>query len=155
MQRRLALHLTFCLGLCGLAGCGGRVHVEPLTEYEDLHPVSGQITFNGEPIQDATIQLHPVTPKTDGSLVHAPSAVVREDGTFEVFTFRPDGRGRGVPLGEYRISVSWRGSLQGLSESSIDELDERLPAKYTKPQTSGLTVTVTDGENSIPPIALN
>lgn len=155
MKRTLALPLAIGIALCGLSGCSGSAVAEPLTEYDDLHPVSGQITFNGEPIPDATVRLHPVTPKTDGSLVHHPSGVVKEDGTFAIFTFREEGRGQGAPAGEYRISVSWLGSLEGLSESSIDELKERLPAKYTKPQTSGLTVTVTEGENEIPPISLN
>lgn len=138
--------LTLSLG----SGCFRAPVAAEDAVYDDLRPVIGSIAFEGAPIEDASIKLHPVRAATPGA--YLPSAVVKDDGTFIVYSYRPEGRGVGAPPGEYVLTVSWRGPLQGLSESSIDELKELLPKKFTDPRTSGLKVTVTDGENVIPHI---
>lgn len=138
-----------------LAGCGGsKKIVEPVVDYDDLHPVTGQVTFKGEPIPDGTVKFH--TPKSldDPRPSYGPSAIVKADGTFEVYTYREEGKGIGAPAGDYLITVHWVGPTEGLSESSIDELEERIPVKYRNPRTSGLKVTVNAGSNVIPPIDL-
>ena len=148
---------VFCLAgvaLLGLLGCG-RGPANVYTEYADLHPVKGKVTFRGEPIPDATIRLHPVAPPADGSLVHAPSGVVDESGDFEISTYRPAGMGKGAPVGDYRATVSWRGPLKGLTEEQEDELKELIPPKYTRPQSSTITVNVQEGDNELPPIVLD
>lgn len=142
------------VGVLWLVGCGKSAVVEPITDYGDLQKVTGKIEFQGQPIPDATVTLHPVNPSKDGTLPHPPSGVVKDDGTFEISTFRDKGRGLGAPAGEYRVTVSWFGPLQGLSESQIDQLKELLPAKYQQPAQSGLTATVVEGENELPPISL-
>lgn len=159
LTRRQSQNAALVMFFSGIAvfacvGCGAAPVEETFAEYDDLHPVSGQIRYRGEPIPDATVRLHPTTRMADGKLVHPPSGLVREDGTFEIRTFRPEGPGRGAPAGNYRVSISWRGRLKGLSETEIDELKERLPAKVTRATTSDLSVTVNEGENAIPPIRL-
>lgn len=152
---RICLMVVFSGGILGaLSGCGGAVIAEPIVDYGDLQPVTGKVEFNGQPISDATVTLHPVTPPVGGNLPHPPSGLVGEDGTFTISTFRDKGRGLGAPIGEYRITVSWFGSLQGLSESQIDGLKEQLPAKYQHPVKSGLTVTVAPGANELPVLSL-
>ena len=118
------------------------------TQFEDLHPVQGKVLFRGEPIPDATIRFHPHG-QASGSNEAATSAVVDEEGNFEVFTFRREGKGRGAAEGQYRVTVSWSGPLQGLTKDQEDELKERLPVKYTKPQTTPIEVDVVAGENRI------
>lgn len=154
MTRLLTLLVTGSLLMGGLFGCGSSAVAEPVTEYDDLQPVTGQITFNGAPIPDATIWLHPVSTAAEQSLLQPPHGVVNENGEFEIYVYREEGRGRGAPVGEYRLAVSWLGPLEGLTRSQQDELEERLPARYTKPDRSGVTVTVTEGENAIPLISL-
>jgi hypothetical protein len=151
---------AFCLGSAAVAvlclslgsGCFRPPVAAEDTVYDDLRPVTGSIAFQGAPIEDASIKLHPVKGAAPGE--YLPSAVVKDDGTFIVYSYRPEGRGVGAPPGEYVLTVSWRGPLQGLSESSIDELKELLPKKYTDPRTSDLKFTVTDGENVIPHIEI-
>lgn len=155
MKRKWTILLLTAVAGFGLSGCGGATGAEEVdVEFSDLHPVTGTIDFNGQPIPDATVRLHPVQPSPDGSVVHPPSGLVDEEGRFEIHSYRPEGRGKGAPAGEYLISVRWSGPLQGLSESQLEELNERLPAKYTQPRSSGLTVTVTAGVNEVPPISL-
>lgn len=155
MQRVVGFSVLFAWGLCLLSGCGGAVIAEAITEYGDLQKVTGKVEFQGQPIPDATVTLYPMKPSSDGTLPHPPSGLVREDGSFEISTFRDKGRGLGAPIGEYRVTVSWFGPLQGLAESQIDALKERLPNKYQHPAKSGLTVTIAPGENSLPLISLN
>jgi hypothetical protein len=82
------------------------------------------------------------------------TSVADEQGNFEVFTYRPEGKGKGAPLGDYRLTISWTGPLQGLTKDQEDQLKEKLPVKYTQPQTSQITLNVTPGENQIDVITL-
>jgi hypothetical protein len=126
------------------AGCG-RQSIANHIEFEDLCPVRGRVTFQGDPIPDATVRLHPKGGAATHGGTHPPSGVTNDQGGFEIFTYRTEGKGRGAPAGEYEVSISWYGPLQGLTEDQKDELRELLPAKYTQPRTSGLRVTVQAG----------
>ncbi|TVP96393.1 MAG: hypothetical protein EA381_17300 [Planctomycetaceae bacterium] len=133
------------------AGCGepGRANFEI---FEGLHPVKGELRFKGEPIPEASLRLHPMPLGSDGPIV---SAVVDSDGTFEVYTFRPEGKGLGAPAGEYRATVSWFGPTAGMTEDQRDELKELLPAKYGRAQTSPVNIQVAVGENEVGTISLD
>lgn len=141
------------LSAIGIAGCGEET-IANHQEFDDLHPTVGQIDFKGEPIPDATVSLYPIDAVMSRTMVPAASAVVDESGKFEVFTYRPEGKGLGAPQGEYEVSISWRGPLKGLTNDQIDELEERLPTKYLNPKKSGIKVSITDGENTLPAISL-
>jgi len=134
--------------LIGVSGCGS----ETSPEQREVHPAFGSVLFKGKPIPDATVRLHPVTPPADGKPVFIPRGKVDEFGSYTISTYAV---ADGAPAGEYRVSLSWQGPLQGLSEDEEDKLRERLPWKYTSPETSGLTVSISDGENLLPEIALN
>ena len=130
-----------------LSGCGGgQTPPEP-----PLFPVTGQVFYRNQTIPDATVRLTPVTPPRNGKPLYLPHGTVDESGLFTLSTYR---RGDGAPAGEYYVSFSWVGSLKGISEDDEDKLPERLPRKYTNPQTSGFTVTVKEGSNILPAFAL-
>lgn len=134
-----------------VAGCG-----EPLKAdfevFDDLHPVTGKVRFKGEPIPEASIRLHPMPLGSGGPVI---SAVVDQEGAFQVYTFRPEGKGLGAPAGEYRATISWFGPTAGLREEQKDELKELLPAKYGRPQTSPVIIQVAAGENEVSTISLD
>jgi len=134
-------------------GCGDPA-VQNYKEFEDLQPVVGEIDFKGAPIPDATVNLFPVGTRLTLATAPVASGAVDETGKFELFTHRTDGRGRGVETGEYVMTVSWMGPMKGLTSEQIDALKERLPVKYLNPQTSGLKVTIVQGENTLPKISL-
>ena len=120
--------------------------------YDDLHPVMGELRFQGEPIPEASIRLHPMPLGTKGPAV---SAVADEEGAFQVYTFRPEGKGLGAPAGDYRATISWFGPTAGLTEEQRDALKELLPAKYGQPQSSPVNIQVSAGENQVGTIDLD
>jgi len=134
--------------VAGMIGCGQTTDPNA----REVFPAFGSITFKGEPIPDASVRLHPVNPPEDGKPVFVPRGRVDETGVYSLTTYTADD---GAPPGEYRVSVSWVGPLKGVSEDDEDKLKERLPRKYTSAETSGLQVTVSEGENFLPELALN
>jgi len=139
------------LGCLLVVGCG-----EPLPPdfavADDLFPVTGEVKFKGEFAPEATLQFHPV-----GGLPTAPAvtAVADTEGKFQVFTFRPEGKMLGAPVGQYKVTASWLGATVGLTQEKIDELKERVPAKYQKPQTTPLMIEVASGENQVGVMAID
>ncbi len=78
-------------------------------------------------------------------------ARVNEQGMYKVFT----AGGQGLPLGDYQVSIAEDGPL---IETNMDtgkivfpsgsrKSKARIPRKYQDEHTSGLTVTVSTGEN--------
>ncbi len=140
--------------LCVCLGCGSPV-VSDVAEFGDLHPVTGRVTFDGKPIPGGSVRLFPVGSGASAASSDVHSAVVREDGSFEVRTFRAGGQGIGAPAGDYQVSVSWTGHPYIDTDIPRDELPEQLPARYTRPQTSGLEAKVTSGGTVLPEFELN
>lgn len=135
------------------AGCGG-APVSDVAEFNDLQPVYGKVSFQGQPIAGGSVRLHSASAPSEDGQSDVYTGIVREDGFFEVHTFRASGRGLGVPVGEYLLSFSWLGVEEGGPDMPRDELPERLPAKFTLPQTSGLQATVLEGGSVVPDIDL-
>jgi hypothetical protein len=131
-----------------LPGCGQA----PEPNAREVFPTLGFVTFKGKPIPDASIRLHPMPPPDDGKPVFVPRGSVDESGMFVLSTYR---QGDGAPPGDYRVSFSWVGPLDGVDEDEEDRRRERLPRKYNSAETSGVMVTVTAGENLLDEIALN
>ena len=143
---KTCLTLIAAVALCG---CG-------LTSNDEIAretlPVTVGLTYNGQPAPDAVVVFHPVEKPADGKPAIVPRGVAQPDGSLVISTYA---RGDGVPPGEYRLAFSWQGPLDGLDEDEIDELAERMPSVYRRPETSGFTLTVSeDAPNEFPPIEL-
>jgi hypothetical protein len=95
------------------------------------YAVSGSISINGVPAEDAVVSLHPVAPLRWAYV--APRCRVRKDGTFEINTTRIK---EGADASLYAITI----------ESS------RVPARYRRPDASPLRLRVADGPYWLPPI---
>ena len=134
--------LSVCLLL---SGCGG-------TEHPGTYPVQGTVTFNGQPVADATVNFHPVG--------QSRSSVGRTDaqGRYELTTFSS---GDGAMPGEYRVAIS-KFELPPGAEAEDPEPPEELqsdaealvpqnvlPERYASPDTSELTATVSVGPNTV------
>jgi hypothetical protein len=109
-----------------------------------VYPARGTATWEGKPLANASIFLHPVDAKSANA--PRPRAVVQEDGTFAVGTYRKDD---GAPAGEYRVTVQCFNKRKGQ-----DMPANVLPPRYAAPETSGLTVRIQEGDNQLPPIQL-
>jgi len=119
-------------------GCaGGHVGAPPTV------PVSGMVTYNGEPVADATVSFHPqgdhrsAYAKTDAAGAYRLTTVHEHDGAM---------------LGEYQVTVS-----KIIDENAVAPTNDiaavrptpkytsMIPEKYGKPTTSGLSASVEKG----------
>ena len=109
-------------------------------------PVNGKVLLpDGKPAEHATVVLHPVG--DDGPSTARPRGKVSADGSFTLTTYDADD---GAPAGEYRVTIElWRTTGRG-DEGPTN----RLPPKYARPDTSGLTATVGAGPTEMEPIKL-
>ena len=108
-----------------LAGCGS-----------ELSQVSGRVTFDGEPVDRATVVFQgPGLPQAVDT--------TRADGIYSLST----GGKQGLPPGAYRVTISAYQTRRSENELSEPVPVLRTPAKYNKPETSGLTAEVQPGHN--------
>ncbi len=112
-----------------------------------MHPVRGQVLYNGKPVKGAQVVFHPLEPQSVN--VQKPLAYTDAEGRFSLMSERP---GDGAPAGEYAVTVEQRErTAWGREEVKARNL---LPTRYSQPKTSGLRFQVQPGENEMPPLHL-
>jgi hypothetical protein len=136
--------LTVSVGLLLLMGCGTTI---------PKGAVSGKVMYNSQPVNGATLFLYP-TNTGQGLEMTIP---VDQEGAF---------RASDVPTGEYKVVVQpTKGnngpSTKGMKPEQIAQMKEqiesmkvpatiKIPAKYTKQETSDLKMTVGKGDQTVP-----
>src|SRR5262249_36103856 len=85
------------LGLATLSGCNNRKQVE-------VHPVSGQILYGGEPAAGVRVYLLPTSAPMTPEIPNNPHGVTGADGRFTLTTFT---QGDGAAEGGYQIILNW------------------------------------------------
>ena len=143
--------------LLGLAGCSN-----PDSKYAK---VEGTITYNGEPVEGATVTFQSTTAGGESA-----SGVTGAGGKYSVTSVYAVQGGAGVLPGDYMVTVSKRSrpvdpdeEAHRKGEITYDELQKRkagkspsagagpsehlLPRKYTVASESGLKATVQQGKN--------
>jgi hypothetical protein len=136
--------LTACLVLLV---AGFRSNLFARSDRVAVHPAQGRAEWEGRPIPNATIFLHPVWVKEPA--FPRPRATVKEDGTFVLGTYAKDD---GAPAGEYRMTIQWFSRRDRKDDGRF--LDNALPAKYARAETSDLTVRIQPDKNEIPALRL-
>ena len=146
MHRRNRAVAFFVLSFVVAAGCSN--------DGPAMSPVSGRVTVDGElPANLGTIHFVPQSGPTA-------MAEIQSDGTFELQTFRP---GDGAVLGEHAIFFAaarpqnrpgiydpekgFLGLDSVKNETEIQEI-HFPPLQYRAMETSGLSRTVVEGENT-------
>jgi len=87
---------------------------------------------------------HPI--QAGGELVQLrPRARTGPDGNFTLRTYRIDD---GAPAGQYRVAIEWFGPVSEERGDAAPRPD-RLRGRYRDPDTSGLTATVSKGNNDL------
>lgn len=137
--RKLSLGLMACgSAICAL-GCGADYGT---SEVVDTVPVSGTLTYKGQPLEYYQVIFMPV----EGTRVA--TGVTDAEGKFKLGT---NDLGDGAPPGEAKIAITFVGppsSVEPGTEQAIDDPSKlpkpkvKIPAKYADPATSGLTQTV-------------
>jgi len=126
---------SMVLLLLAQAGCSS-------PEEAKTYPVSGEVTLDGKPLSGATIMLQPAG---RGSLGFGESDA---SGLFVISTFE---LGDGAIPGEHNIVVTYS-STDGDEGADPEKSSIVVPARYSKPESSGLQVTVEEG---LGPLTLN
>jgi hypothetical protein len=107
-----------------------------------VHPVSGQVIFNGKPAAHASVIFHP---KTAAEGVPVPRAQADAQGNFSLSTYRQDD---GAPLGEYAVTVEMRPLVK--KDGEFQSGPNIIPKQYATPQTTKITTRVAEGTNNVP-----
>jgi len=134
---RRAMACCVCAIACFLSlGCN---RGEPVPE---LMPVTGKVTFQGNPLADASISFVFADEDIKKPARVRPAARTDEQGEYSLAWNELDG----APAGNYQIMIiAFKPGTDGDSEVKPESL---IPEKYNSPKTSGLTAAVTeDGEN--------
>lgn len=115
--------LLVALTLCG---CGGA---------DPTGTVSGTVTFNGAPLAEGAIVFHPGKGRPA-------RGEIRQGQIVNVTTLEP---GDGAPLGDVKIAI--QASKPDPSDPTGMIRISLIPDHYADSKTSGLTATITAGDN--------
>jgi hypothetical protein len=129
------------IGLLLFLGCGG-------DEFAKRYPVSGTITYKGEPVEKGRVMFHPTQPAEQ----RAASGDL-DNGKYTLTTVTNND---GANLGSYRVTIESaqmdltkvNANMKGGGPRHTDiarayaKAKTLVPAKYRLPDTSGLTADV-------------
>ena len=140
MRSQIPALLTFVAMALLLSSCSEPIKGGPRMK---IVPVHGELFINGQPAKDAFVWLHPVKPhdNPDSTRGISSSGQVDAEGKFKISTYEA---GDGAPVADYKIVITWNYPL-GLS--SWDGPD-RLNGAFADPEKTGLTISVTEGDES-------
>ena len=158
MIQKCTVGLTALASLTMVAGCGGGPAVPPV-------PVSGQVIYNGEPVEDAHVTFHWAGEAQGRSA----SGKTGSDGRFTLTTYST---GDGAVPGDYVVTVSKKEAKGGM-DTEIDAaageygadygkmmdaaaedaemkevLSDELPEKYADPAESDVKRSVIEGDRN-------
>ena len=123
-------------------GCGGQ------TGTEGAVAATGTVTYQGQPVEGATVVF---APEGQG---RASSAITDASGRFQLTTLGP---GDGAMPGKYQVGISKTETSGDMSREESQAYFEKhgepptvttteaLPEKYKSPANSGLTAEITEG----------
>lgn len=129
------LSIVACLAV---VGCGETWEAE-------TYLASGRVSINGEPPAGALVQLFPTGATKTDDRNSRPWGLVKEDGTYVLATYAGE---PGAPAGDYMVTLTW--TPDALRPSMVD----RLRHQYATPEKSPWKVTITKGDNVLPPVEL-
>lgn len=126
--------------LVALALATGCSRSEP--DRVEVHPVTGQVLFEGKPAAGAFVVFHP---KQDTPGVPRPTASVDKQGNFTLSTYTA---GDGAPQGEYAVTVVLPSMVK--KDGEFEPGPNLLPPKVANPATSPIVAQVAAGQNTVP-----
>lgn len=139
------------LAMGGMFGCSPELVSNKTEGLEDLQPVSGSVSFQGQPTPGAVVMFfRKDDPEAKGLRI---AGVVDDDGFFEMSTTVSAGTLPGVQEGSYIVTITWAKPINPDDRDS-DMGPDLLPEKYKDYKTSNLPVEVVAGDNALDPFEL-
>ena len=128
---------TILFSLMLLFGCSGT---------HGTANVAGTVTYKGQPVDGATVILHP---KSEDPIAKPAQGKTDSSGHFTVTTyFGPGEQPSGAMPGDYAVTVTKIDEPQGAFDPHKDPPPKNhLPAKYSAPQQTPLSLTIKAGAN--------
>lgn len=145
LQSRSQVTRVLGLTLGSILGCGGGGSDKWVAARETVYPVSGIVTYKGEPVDGANVLFHSATKNLTAH------AITDADGEYQMTTYEDDD---GAVLGEHAVSVrktvkepvpSRLDDDSGSGSGETSRLQDLLPKVYASPGTTTLKVTVPEG----------
>jgi hypothetical protein len=130
---RLAMLACFAAGLAAVAGCGDSSNRSPLGK------IVGTVKYRGKPVSGTLIFETSGARSAYGKIV---------DGRITEVTTYADGDGAPLGLARIAVFVAPPENPAGTAQEQ-DVFRSMIPAKYNDPATSGLTLQVVAGENTL------
>lgn len=157
----LDIHKAYVFVLIGgvivisATGCRGKSRLP-------VAPVHGRVTYKGQGVPRANIIFFPADEIADTVKRLRPFGYTDDQGNFELKTYVS---GDGAPFGKYRVIIiapANGGAAKRGKEDPINmvsaapgvNIPPAIVNKYKAADTSGIEVTVVEGENNLPPFAL-
>jgi hypothetical protein len=137
--------------LCSGLGCSDPGPPRDTEGLQNLQPVSGSVSFQGQPTPGAMVYFFPADdPESPDRRI---AGIVEVDGSFEMKSTVGAGSRPGVEPGEYLVSIVWT-ELVDPHDQDSDEGPDKLPVKYKDCKTSGLRAEIVEGSNELEPFDL-
>jgi hypothetical protein len=118
-------------------------------EKKPAHPppqhTRGTLTYNGKPLKGAVVTFWPLPLDNVSWRTLKPAARTEADGTYQVNSFD---LADGAAVGQYAVTVMWMGENDDVPRPDF------FQGKYSNASKPVLTVTIKEGHNEVPPIAL-
>jgi hypothetical protein len=131
-----------------------------------IGPVSGQVSYQGKPVEGATVTFIPKSPPPGKAFVSI--GKTDANGKYELQTNMGTETRKGALVGEHAVTISKMVVPKGMTEAEFEKLQkagesgvynpnavvplrtELLPEKYSRGGKTSLTATVKSGGNDIP-----
>ncbi len=134
--------LSFFVALLAFAGCAKDDKVK-------LYPVKGKVIVDGKPVEGALLTMY--AKSSEPKLQQAVTATTKSDGSYAVGTYEPED---GAPAGEYTVTIFHFPPDAQAIMMRTGVVPNLLPAQYSDPMKSSLTIEVKEQANEIAPFKL-
>ena len=118
----------------------------------DVPPVRGKVLLNGAPLEGATVQFFTNDESLRRPGVPIPAATTDAGGAFQLSAY---GQADGAPAGAYRVTINKRQATNEAEDPESATSVDLLKGRFADPDASGLTATISEGENELPPFELS
>jgi hypothetical protein len=137
--------LLICAPLvAACAGCGSSQRPDRVAVF----PATGRLVYDGQPLTGAFVVLHPKAADA-GHLAPRPHGQAAADGSFSLTSYDTND---GAPAGDYTLTVVLRPVVKNGGDYTAGP--NILPLKYSRAETSPVTVNIAEGRNDLPEIQL-